>query len=251
MIHLEDHGKVAVLRIDHGKANAVDTDLFDALADQLEQLERSAHTALVLTGNGSVFSAGVDLYKVIEGGEAYLQGFLPTLSKGVKQLFRFSKPVVAAVDGHAIAGGCVLAFACDHRVMTSGRGKLGLTELSVGVPFPVAAMEVVRFHVADALVQRLVYGAQLLSPQEAHGHGLVEELAEPEEVLPKAIAAAEALGRIPGNAFAFTKHHLRDVAVDRMNAYELNLDDEVMRVWTDPQTLAGIRGFMEATVKKG
>ena len=145
MIHREDRNDIAVLRMEHGKANAVDTDLFTDVGAALDAVESSNARALVLTGTGSMFSAGVDLFRVLKGGAPYLAEFLPLLSTIVRRLFTFPRPIVAAVNGHAIAGGCVMAAACDRRIMNRDKGKIGVTELLVGVPFPADALEALRF----------------------------------------------------------------------------------------------------------
>lgn len=250
MIHREDQGAVTVLRFEHGKANAVDISLFSELCRQLEILEAQPPRAVVLTGSGNNFSAGVDLFQVVEGGPGYLRQFLPLLTKTVRKLFTFQRPLLAAVNGHAIAGGCVLVCACDYRIATSGPAKIGLTELLVGVPFPVAALEAARYCLPDRLVQSLVYTGRLLSSQEALAAGLVDELAEPEALLEQTVARAEKMARVAPPAFATTKKHLRAAALDRMSQFELTYDDEVLRQWCLPETHERIRAFLAATVGK-
>ena len=125
MIHREPHGPITVLRMDHGKANAMDVELLDGLSEALAEADASDAQALVLTGTGRIFSAGVDLFRVLDGGAEYLGRFLPALSRALKDLFAFPRPVVAALNGHAIAGGCILACACDHRADGAGSGRLG------------------------------------------------------------------------------------------------------------------------------
>ncbi len=252
MIHREDHDRVRIFRIEHGKANAIDLALFEELSRHLDDLESGpAPGAVVLTGTGTMFSAGVDLFQVIEGRDEYLARFLPALSNTVRRLFALEIPTVAAVNGHAIAGGCVLAAACDYRVMTEGKAKIGVTELKVGVPFPVVAFEVMRFHLPAHHVQNLVYSGRLLGPAEAHAVGLVEELAAPEEVLDRGIEAANRLASIPNHAFAFTKNQLRGPALAQMEAEIPIQDEQALEMWSLPETLATIRGFLEKTVGKG
>ena len=91
-----------------------------------------------------MFSAGVDLLKVVDGGAVYVRMFLPVFRRVFESLFDYPKPVVAAVNGHAIAGGCVLACAADHRVMAAGTARIGMPELLVGVALPTVALETVR-----------------------------------------------------------------------------------------------------------
>lgn len=248
LIHLEDAGGVAVLTMEHGKANAVDTDLFADLNRALDDVAATDPRAVVLTGTGSIFSAGVNLFRVVEEGEPYLRAFLPQLSASIRRLFTLPMPMVAAVNGHAIAGGCILAAACDRRVMNRGQGTIGVTELLVGVPFPADALETLRFLLPERHVQSLVYSGRTLGAEEALAIGLVDEVADSGEVLDRACAAARRMGRIPGDAFAATKRHIRRPALERMESLAPELDPGVLEIWSRPETLAGIRAFLEKTV---
>src|SRR4051812_19623705 len=147
MIELTQHGEVAVLRMAHGKANVLDLEFCNALAARFEDYRQSPAKALVLTGSGRIFSAGVDLVRLVDEGAPYVRAFLPALNRAIETLFSVLKPVVAAVNGHAIAGGCILACAADQRLMARDSGRIGIPELLVGVPFPVVPLEVMRFAV--------------------------------------------------------------------------------------------------------
>ena len=250
MIHRQDTGDVAVLRMEHGKANAVDTDLFADVNSELDAVEASGARALVLTGTGSMFSAGVDLFRVLEEGAPYLARFLPVLSSTIRRLFTFPRPIVAAVNGHAIAGGCVLAAACDRRIMNRDKGRIGVTELLVGVPFPADALEALRFLLPERHVQSLVYSGRTLGAAEALEIGLVEEIADSGAVLDTACQAAQRMAAIPADAFALSKRQIRQPAFERMQTLSAEIDDQVLEVWSRPETLAGIRGFLEQTVGK-
>src|SRR5206468_1035318 len=96
-------------------------EFLNALETTLQREAESDCGAIVITGTGSIFSAGVDLYRVLEGKRAYLEQFLPALDAALESLFDFPKPAVAAVNGHAIAGGAVIALACDHRILVRGK----------------------------------------------------------------------------------------------------------------------------------
>lgn len=250
MIHLEERDTVTVLRMEHGKANAVDTDLFTDVGAALDTIEDSDASALVLTGTGSMFSAGVDLFRVLDEGAPYLAEFLPLLSATVRRLFTFPRPIVAAINGHAIAGGCVLAAACDRRIMNRDKGKIGVTELLVGVPFPADALEALRFLLPERHVQSLVYSGRTLSASEALEIGLVEETAASDEVLDQACQAARSMGALATDAFAISKRQIRQPAYERMRALAAETDDQVLEVWSRPETLAGIRAFLEQAVGK-
>ncbi len=154
MIELSRRGGIAIVRMNHGKANALDIELCDALAAQFEACRDTETKAVVLTGQGAMFSAGVDLLRLSDGGAPYVRRFLPALHRLYHTVFFFPKPVVAAVNGHAIAGGCVLQSCADRRIAASGASRIGVTELLVGVPFPALAFEVMRFATPPATKAR-------------------------------------------------------------------------------------------------
>src|SRR5262245_53462848 len=134
MIERTLHEGILTLRLAHRKASALDIELLDALLRELDGAVEDVR-AIILTGTGSIFSAGVDLFRLTQEGADYVRRFLPLLSRAVRALFAFPKPVVAAVNGHAIAGGCIMVLAADARLMAEGRGRIGIPELLVGVPF--------------------------------------------------------------------------------------------------------------------
>ncbi|MGR6917633.1 enoyl-CoA hydratase/isomerase family protein [[Actinomadura] parvosata] len=154
MIETADHAGVAVLALAHGPVNALDLELLTAVPEVLATV--AGARAVVLTGRGRAFSAGVDLKRIVEGGPEYVERFLPALSAAALALFEHPRPVVAAVNGHALAGGCVLAAACDARLMSGG--TIGLTELAAGVPFPTVPLEIMR-HAAGPALEAMVLGA--------------------------------------------------------------------------------------------
>ncbi len=248
MIRREDDGAVAVLRIDHGKVAALDLELLEELEAVLAEVERSDRVAVVLTGTGSSFSAGVDLFRVLDGGEDYVARFVPALSRALLALFAFPRPTVAAINGHAIAGGCILACACDVKVMATGRGRIGVPELRVGVPFPAAAFEVLRFAVPRQHLQGMTYTGRTFPPEEALDHGLVDELAPPESLRERALAAARELASIPRETFELTKAELRKPARERIDARTPEIDPRVTAAWSRPEIHRVIREYLERVV---
>ena len=179
VIELTHHADIAILRMAHGKANAMSTEFCRALTARLEELRIAPARAVILTGTGRIFSAGVDLPRLIEGGAPYIREFLPALNEMLAAVFSYPKPVVAAINGHAIAGGCVLACAADRRLMAKEAGRIGVTELLVGVPFPAAAMEIMRHATAPQYFEHAIFSGATFTPEEAIVRGLVDEIVEP------------------------------------------------------------------------
>ena len=251
MIHREDRNGVAVLRMEHGKVSALDLELLADLGEQFAGLRRESVRTVVLTGTGSSFSAGVDLFRVLQGRKEYLKEFLPALESMLREVFQFPRPVVAAVNGHAIAGGCVMVCACDYRIMAEGNGRIGVTELLVGVPFPALLLEIVRACVAPQHFQSLVYTGRTCLPAEALTVGLVDELTGPETLMDRAFEVGERLAKISPHAFELTKFQVRRDAIDRAASYSSkDHAADVAETWAAPETHQMIDTYLKRTIRK-
>jgi enoyl-CoA hydratase len=250
-IACRDVGAVRLLELDHGKANAIDIELFEALMATLAAAEAEGCRGLVVTGSGSIFSAGVDLRRVLAEGEEYLRRFVPMIGEGLARLFAFPRPVVAALNGHAVAGGCILACACDRRIAAAGGATVGVPELRVGVPYPSAALEILRFVVGDHGLEEVVYAAGTSGLEEARGLGLVDEIVPPGELVERAVAVAERMAAVAPETFAVTKRQIRRPVLDRLAAGAAEADREVERIWRLASTREAIRSYVEATLKRG
>ena len=182
MIGRTDRDGIAWLRLQHGEASALDVELCDTIADVLTGLGSDPVRAVVITGQGRIFSAGVDLHRILDGGAAYVERFLPRMVAAFEAIFRCPKPVVAAVNGHAIAGGCIIAAAADYRLMAGGNERIGIPELLVGVPFPVSVLEIMRFTLPAHELQPAVYTGATHLPDEALRRGFVDRLVDCERL---------------------------------------------------------------------
>lgn len=250
MIHREDHDDVAVLRIDHGPVGAMDVELCTELARVLRALAADPARAVVLTGTGRSFSAGVDLRRIVDGGAEYVQEFLPALTELFGAAFELGTPLVAALNGHAIAGGCVLAAAADVVLMADGKGTVGLPELKVGVPFPRIALEIMRHRVGEVAARRMVVGAQTYPPEQAAAIGLVDHLVDAGELDARALTAAADLAALtPSDTFAATKSALRREACERAARYA---DDDATAtlLWVRHASDGTIAAFVEAMARR-
>jgi enoyl-CoA hydratase len=240
--------RIATYAIEHGRANALDLELIGKLRGALQDFQTENASAVVLTGTGTIFGAGVDLYRIVNGDDAYISEFVRALAGFFIDLFAYPLPIVAAVNGHAIAGGCVAACACDYRMMAEGKGTIGVPELLVGVPFPAVALEIMRFAVPQHELQALVYTGRTCLPEEAARRGLVNEVVPANQLLERAQQVALQFASIPSDVFAATKRALRSDVLARLRS-DRTLDD-VVRQWANPSTRAHIQRYLDRVVKK-
>jgi enoyl-CoA hydratase len=251
MIEIATIDDIAVMTLQHGKVNALDIEFCETIAACFDELRASNAKAVVLTGQGRVFSAGVDLIRLSEGGAGYVRKLLPVLHKLFDAAFFHPKPVVAAVNGHAIAGGCVIACCADRRIMARGAGRIGVTELLVGVPFPALAFEIMRIAVPPRYLAEVTYGGGTYEADAALERGFIDEVAEPGEVLEDALAVVQELAALSPAAFAQNKMQIRQPARERLAASGEATDKAVTDIWCAPATLDYVRAYVKRTLKKG
>ena len=220
--------------------NAINTALMITLK---ARLQAAGARPVLLTGAGDSFSAGLDLKELTQLDPVGMRAFLERLEDLVLTIFRHPAPIVAAVNGHAIAGGAVLALACDLTVATRNpRTRIGLNEVALGLRFPPATLEVVRFRLPRQHEAEVLLGALLHDPERARHLGLVDELAED----PVAMARRHllAFSRHPLGAYAASKADLRagigDISPDQARRFA----DEVVPTWTSPEVSARIRAAL-------
>ena len=251
MIERSHRDGITTLRLAHGKASVLDFELVEGLARAVAEVTADDGTrAVILTGTGSIFSAGVDLFRLIDGGREYADRFVPALSRMLLELFALPKPLIVAVNGHAIAGGCIFTLAGDYRLMAAGQARIGIPELVVGVPFPPSVIEAVRFALPPQHLQMLMYTGRTVNPDDALRFGMIDEIADSATLMARAEEMATQFAALPARAFQLAKRQLRDKSIDRAKHYANELDDEVRELWGAPETLEHVRAYLAKTVKK-
>jgi enoyl-CoA hydratase len=252
VITREDEGKIAVLQLSHGGLNLLDSELLEAIALEFRELAGGSVRSVVITGHGRVFCAGLDLKRYMEGGADYARHLPLLLGKVFEAVFTCPLPVVAAVNGHAIGGGCVLACCADIRIMADGDGEIGLPELRVGVPFPRAALEIVRYALGDVSARQLAFGARTYRPKKATGLRLVEEVVSADELLERAKTVARTLAeRSPANTFTLTKAQLHREAIERIDRYRDEENMLAQRLWVEHAVSDGwVKRYLDSTKGK-
>jgi enoyl-CoA hydratase len=214
---LAERDGVAVLSADRPPANAMDVELLDELVGAVAQLAKAPPPALVLAGRPGFFSAGLDLKAVPGYGPPEQRRMIDGINQMALGVYGLPCPVVCAITGHAIAGGFVLAVCGDHRV-ASTEGKYGLTEVKVGVPYPQAAIGVVRAELSAAAARLLVLGNRLVDADECVRLGAFDEAVAPDAVVDRALEVAQELAALPAELYAHTKTELRGATLTELRA---------------------------------
>lgn len=234
-VSIEEHDDVAVVRIDRPPANAMDPGLLADAVAATEEIAAADPGAVVLTGRPGFFSAGADL-KVVPTLDADGQRAMVDGINGLCMAwYGLPRPVVCAVNGHAIAGGLVFALCADYRVAAAD-GRYGLTELRAGVPYPTMAIAVVAAELSAPAARRLVLRADLVDAADLRELGAFDEVVPNYEVLDRALVVARELGALPSSAYAAAKRRLRAPTLALAARLRAGEADPLGDAWTDADT---------------
>jgi enoyl-CoA hydratase len=240
MITLERADGFSWLRMNDGKANAIRMDFLDELDRRLDE----ASGPLVVTGAGKFFSGGLDLPALHGLGRDEVEGLLRQFETTFLRLFAWPAPVVAAVNGHAIAGGCILAMQADYRVGVNAPLQMGINEVAIGVGLPAFVVETFRARIAPAALARLALQGVLLAPGEAREAGLLDEVVEAGSLVARAGEKVRELASVSAAAFAQAKALLRRPALSALAATRNADADSWLDVWFSEPAQAQIASIV-------
>ncbi len=246
IIRTRDHGDgIRELRLARPPANALDPTLIAALLAEIRSAPADGARALALSGAPGMFSAGLDVPFLLTLDRDRLRDVWHDFFGLLEALARSPLPIAAAVTGHSPAGGAVLAIFCDWRVMAAGEFKIGLNEVRVGIPLPTAIHGALVRVVGERQAERLGVTGRMISPQQALAVGLVDELAPPEEVVPRAVDWCRELLALPRGPMLETRATARR-ALGAL--FDRALEAEVERfavAWFEEETQAALRAMVE------
>jgi enoyl-CoA hydratase/carnithine racemase len=209
MITIERQENVAVFKLDRSTTNAINLELVQALSTGLQDVKQdvSVHALVLTSANNKFFSIGFDIPELYGLDRPDFETFYREFNRLCLDLYTIPKPVVASLNGHAIAGGCILALCCDYRFMAAGKKLIGLNEIKLGVPVPYLADCILRELVGVRLARQIMETGDFYSPEQALQLGLVDQALPLEILLPNAIQKASSLGASPGEAYALIKQN--------------------------------------------
>lgn len=234
-ILVEQHDAISVLRLNRPPANAFCLELAHEMEAALASDAVQNATALVVTGTGAFFSGGLDLKRVPTYSPDQQREFLGILNRVVGRLYASPVPVVAAVNGHAVAGAFILALTTDYRVGPTGNARFGLTEARVGIPFPAVPMIILLAECAPQDVRFITLPARNFGVEEALRRGIFDELQPPDGVLQRALEVARDMATMPAESYRRIKQQVRAAALAEIETMIEAGADPMLEGWFGPE----------------
>jgi len=233
---------IATIILNRGKVNALNDMVVDELRAILQESEVDQDIkAIVISGYGKFFSFGFDIPEFLSFTKEEFTNYLTKFTDLYTYLFLYPKPVVAALNGHTIAGGCMLALACDNRVMVAGKGKISLNEISFGSSVFAGSTEMLRFWIGSANATKVLYSGAMYSAEEAMSLGMVHEVLTEDKLMGQARRIASDLASKQSPAFANIKSLLRKPTAEVMMQREKASIREFVDIWYSEPTWANLK----------
>lgn len=244
---VETRGDVAILAMTRPPANAITFQMAQDFETAYDAIVQTGPKALVLTGSGNFFSGGLDLRVVPTYSADEQRAFLEVVDRLLAKLYASPFPIVAAANGHGVAAGFILLLTTDYRIGPVGNFHFGLTEARVGIPFPAAAMCILKAELAPKDVRFTTLHATNYGPEEALRRGVFDELQAPENVLERGIAVASDLASMPGDSYARIKYQVRGDAIQALETLNQTHSDPMMKEWISPSAEAASLAVLEGS----
>ncbi|HEY0591846.1 MAG TPA: enoyl-CoA hydratase/isomerase family protein, partial [Thermoanaerobaculia bacterium] len=230
-VNVSRDGGIATVVLQRGKVNALNPGVVEELAAAFTALRNDPDAGgVVLTGSGKFFSFGFDIPEFLSYSREEFTDYLESFTALYRELFVFPKPLVAALNGHAIAGGCMIALTSDVAIMAEGGAKIALNELTFGASVFAGITEILRFRTGSR-ASEILYSGAMYPPEEARAIGLVAEVVAPERLLERAREVAGELASRRGEAFAGIKALLRAPVAESMARREAESIRQFVDIW--------------------
>ncbi len=244
-------GELAIATLSRPPVNALDIEFCECIAERFTTLgtEPGVKAIVLAGGGGTTFCAGLDLKQVPAYTPTQQDRLIVALNRAFHAVYGCPKPVVVAINGHCIAGGLVLALCGDYRIAAAGGGRFGLTEVKVGVPYPVAALEVARAELRAEVARQVILFAELMDVGTALTWGVVDEQVAPTLLPLRAREMATTLVGLPATAFARVKRQLRAPALERIEAVLTARNDPLQGRWLSVETAGAAAGVLHGKSK--
>jgi Delta3-Delta2-enoyl-CoA isomerase len=223
---------IAIVTLTRDKVNALNNTVVNELTEAFSCLENDESVkAVILTGTGAFFSFGFDIPEFLPYSKERFTEYLNGFTAFYTYLFMYPKPVIAALNGHTVAGGCMIALACDYRVMVTGRARISLNEIAFGSSVFAGSTEMLRFWCGGSNATKILYSGGMFRAEEALELGLINKAVDESGLMAHATGQAEAMGAKDPKAFASIKNLLRGHIAEEMKSREAASIREFVDIW--------------------
>ncbi|MEJ2384179.1 MAG: enoyl-CoA hydratase/isomerase family protein [Xanthomonadales bacterium] len=241
MLEIHDHGEIREIRLARPPANALNGELVNALADALKSAGAEAGAAVV-SADGRMFCAGLDVPELLRLERTRFAGLWCDFVDLMQTIATLPVPVVFAMQGHAMAGGLLLALFSDYRILPRGPFKTGLNEVRVGLVAPTPVHRALVRLVGPNVAARMLVSGAVVPAEEALAIGLVDELADtPSDVVPAALAWCEQHLALPRHAMSLSRRMVRADLHRIFDDYDARENDSWVDLWFSEATQATLR----------
>ncbi len=229
--------KIATITINRPKVNALNETFVNELRTTFFSLEKNDFVStIILTGKGSFFSFGFDVPGFMSYPKSSFGQYVTKYSELVKTIFMFPKPVIAAIGGHAVAGGCVLAMACDQRVMVAGKAKIALNEMTFGSSLFSCVTETLKYAVGSKQAEHIVYSGKMFSAEQAHSIGMVDKVCTESKFESVVMETAQDFANKDLVAFASIKKLFKSDTLSKIENDGIRSISEFVDIWYSDST---------------
>jgi enoyl-CoA hydratase/carnithine racemase len=247
MIRIEYDGTVAIVKLDRDVTNALNLDLVTELDKTLQVVKQDAqvHSLVLTSTHEKFFSIGFDIPQLYELSKNDFSIFYKAFNRLCMDLYTVPKMTVAAITGHAVAGGCILALCCDYRFIAEGKKKMGLNEIKLGVPIPYPADCMLRQIVGFRNSREIVDSGNFYLPEKLLHLGLIDEIFALDKVLPEAIEKAKLIEKLSPDAFAFIKRNRVEEVVGQISSKLREKEQIFLELWYSNEVRDRLKIAME------
>lgn len=244
-VSIEKKEQTAIVTLSRGKVNALNTTVVGELRQCFDLLKDAPEVkAVILTGRGKFFSFGFDIPEFLDLPREVFIDFLHKFTAFYAYLYQYPKGVVAALNGHAVAGGCILATACDYRVMVTGKAKIALNEVTFGASLFAGAVTLMRNCVGQRNAEKVLLSGALFSAEEAFTLDLVDKISDEENLIKDALDVAQIYVKNYGEAFGSMKRLARNIEIPEFDSLENKSIEDFLEIWYSDETMKNLKQIL-------
>ena len=248
ILNIDFSNNTAIIALNNKIPNALSLKLLEDLQLKIKQFNQQSEIySIVLTStNNKFFSIGLDIPSIYDIPRLEFEKFYKTFTQACVELFRSPKPIIAAISGHAIAGGCILTLCCDYRIITDSKALMGLNEIKLGVPVPYLGYFILKELVGYREARNVCESGEFFLPKDLLVLGLVDEIVPSSRMIDVAVEKAQALGSLPQSSYSLIKQ----LRVKKVLEQYFNERDEELELFTTSWFSSPARNALREAIKK-